>query len=156
MIHFTSFYQTAEDGFPVFDDMKNAGAFTKHTYNLKRDELTNLIKELDLDSYPKFVHSKTDCFPCKKNDNPEYVSLCVVSELPIPTFYHERKALEIGDQYLPDDFSIYVLEAKEGRFLPDDALVTNRCSNKKWPHGYSRGVAISTKRELAIFWLEMW
>ena len=57
---------------------------------------------------------------------------------------------------LPKDFSIYVLESKPGIFLKENQLTDGEYMPKVWKHGYSKGVAISSKRKEMIYWVIIW
>lgn len=57
---------------------------------------------------------------------------------------------------LKDDFIIYVLEAKPGKFLEDQKLTKGKYMPSTWKNGYSKGVAISEQRKEMIFWVIIW
>lgn len=63
------------------------------------------------------------------------------------------------DVYFPPEFlkdaKIYLLDAKQGRFLEDDNLpISGVGLPKEWLHGYTKGVAIL--KNDAMYWLEIW
>lgn len=72
--------------------------------------------------------------------------------LPIPNFKY------FGMGFPPEfykDATIYVLDAKQGRFLEDDNLsISGVGLPKEWLHGYTKGVTIF--KNYAIYWLEVW
>lgn len=153
MIYWSTFYPSANSG---FSDMMNAGAFTKHTYQFTQEEISETILALGLDTIPRIIHSDVRCIECQNDDNKESSIKCLGERGPIPTFYHERQNLKIESKFLSDDFVLYLIDAKEGIYLPEYALIKDKCPIERWAHGYSRGIAISNERKLAIFWLEIW
>ena len=63
------------------------------------------------------------------------------------------------DVYFPLEFlkdaKIYLLDAKQGRFLEDDNLpISGVGLPKEWLHGYTKGVVIF--KNDAMYWLEVW
>ena len=82
-------------------------------------------------------------------------NVTMASSLPVPLF-------EI-DQYkgntmsgLPEDFKLYVLDAKPGKYIDDKYLQECECLPEKWKHGYSKGVALSDKKQVVIYWVAVW
>ncbi len=75
--------------------------------------------------------------------------------LPVPLFKIDRYK---GNTYsgLSNDFKIYILDAKQGKFLKDKYLYDCECLPKKWKHGFSKGVALSDKRKVIIYWVTVW
>ena len=57
---------------------------------------------------------------------------------------------------LPEDFIIYVLNAKSGVFLEEEQLTKGKYMPKNWIHGYSKGVAVSSHRNEMIYWVIIW
>ncbi len=57
---------------------------------------------------------------------------------------------------IPKDLKVYVLKAKYGNFFK------KKCDNKRpetlkeWRHGYSKGIAVSDKENLIVFWTMIW
>ena len=75
--------------------------------------------------------------------------------LPVPLFeIDEYKGNTFSG--LPEDFKIYVLDAKQGKYLEDKYLYDCSCLPEKWKHGYSKGVALSDKRKVIIYWVTVW
>ncbi|HRY98962.1 MAG TPA: hypothetical protein P5550_07875 [Bacteroidales bacterium] len=75
---------------------------------------------------------------------------------PVPNFWHTDYTTEDTRCKLPNDFVLYVIEAKPGMFV-DESLVTNAWfMPKEWEHGFSRGIAISENRGVIIYWLVIW
>ena len=79
----------------------------------------------------------------------------LATSLPVPLFeideYHGNTL-----SGLPVDFKIYVLEAKPGKYLDEKYLHECSCLPAKWKHGFSRGVAVSDKRKVVIYWVTVW
>ncbi|MCH4897173.1 hypothetical protein E0494_10765 [Marinilabiliaceae bacterium JC040] len=77
------------------------------------------------------------------------------NSLPIPLF-------EI-DQYkgntmcgLSEDFKLYVLDSRSGKYIDDKYLQECGSLPEKWKHGYSKGFAMSDKKEVIIYWMIVW
>lgn len=76
-----------------------------------------------------------------------------LNELPIPNFSF------LKDIVLPSSFycnaKIYVLDAKQGKFLKDDYLSQDGVGlPNEWQHGYTTGIVISGN--IVVYWLEVW
>ena len=59
---------------------------------------------------------------------------------------------------LSDDFMIYLIDCKSGRFLKRG---NNKLRNEykwpaKWRNGYSRGYAVSSSKNVIIYWIIAW
>ena len=67
----------------------------------------------------------------------------------------EFKKDEIDFQ-LPDDFQIYVLDAQKGNYYNEEFPSRWIELTGEWKHGYSKGYAYSTKRNIIIYWAEIW
>jgi hypothetical protein len=92
---------------------------------------------------------------------------CVCKTIPIPDFIVEIDRYQLlGDNFnvdgaeiqqikLPKDFE-YFVDAKSGIYIEREDLFENLKIPDCWEHGYSRGFAISKKRNLVIIWLEIW
>jgi hypothetical protein len=82
-------------------------------------------------------------------------NLTMASSLPVPLFeIDEYKGNTLFG--LTDDFKLYVLDAKPGKYLADKYLEVCECLPKKWEHGYSKGVALSDRRKVVIYWISVW
>jgi hypothetical protein len=65
----------------------------------------------------------------------------------------------INDIGLTDDYKIYFIDSKQGKFINEnyyetDTLIT--IMPKRWEHGYSRGYALSDKQKQIIYWVVVW
>jgi hypothetical protein len=67
-----------------------------------------------------------------------------------------------GERYIyknykvPLDMEVYVQEAKHGNFWKIDADVYRPNTMDEWKHGYSKGIAISKKRNIIVYWFIVW
>jgi hypothetical protein len=59
---------------------------------------------------------------------------------------------------LDDSFTYYVLDAKQGKYLPDEYLNEPEVSimPPEWVHGYTKGAAVSEKFKTIIYWIAVW
>ncbi len=82
-------------------------------------------------------------------------NVTTASSLPVPLFeIDEYKGNTISG--LTEDFKIYVLDAKPGKYIDDKYLQECDCLPEKWKHGYSKGVALSDMRNVVIYWAVVW
>ncbi len=91
----------------------------------------------------------------KKNKYLAHHNISLKDKIPIPLFDIDQFKSNTFSG-LPEDFRIYVLEAKPGKYLEDKYLRDCVCLPKKWKHGFSRGVAMSDKRHVIIYWVTVW
>lgn len=76
---------------------------------------------------------------------------------PIPNFYELKFSNnEKTETQLSSDFNIFVLEAKKGMFWDLSEMSDSRYIPTEWKHGLSKGVAISIKQKIIIYWLIIW
>lgn len=75
---------------------------------------------------------------------------------PIPNFWHNNYTTDSTQCKLPTDFKIYVLDAKSGKYFDDKYLTDGRFMPEIWKNGYSKGIALSEKRNVIIYWLLIW
>jgi hypothetical protein len=72
--------------------------------------------------------------------------------LPIPNFHSWECNF---DPIFYKEAIIYLLDAKEGRFLADDCLSKSGVGlPKKWIHGYTKGLTFY--KSYVLYWLEVW
>ena len=77
------------------------------------------------------------------------------TSLPIPLF--EPDIYKGKAPYgLSEDFNMYVFDAKLGKFIKEEYLQECDCLPEKWKHGYSKGVALSEKQQIVIYWTIVW
>ena len=82
---------------------------------------------------------------------------CYKDKLPVPNFYRlDLYKTSTNECRLSDDFSILVIDADKGKYKDSSVLPDTWYMPKKWRHGYSRGVAISKKRQVLVYWVIIW
>lgn len=81
---------------------------------------------------------------------------CYKGKLPVQNFYSSRLATYETDYQLPKDFTLYVLDAKKGKYWDDQYLYGGKYMPPEWEHGYSKGIAISEKSNIAVYWFVIW
>lgn len=107
---------------------------------------------------------KNDIFPIKKCHN--YFN----KKYPIP--YFESYNFKLGGEYIekvvdgktvgeytysiPSDLEVYVIEAEPGNFWKEKCPEPRPESLKEWKNGYSKGIAISKKEKLIVYWVIIW
>jgi len=99
-------------------------------------------------------------------DKPEVLP-CSNSEdiIPVPLFYHELCDLYSPDSiyvplpdstYLPKSYTLFILDAKPGKYIHANLLMEEGIMPEEWEHGYSKGVAVNKEKREAIYWIEIW
>lgn len=82
---------------------------------------------------------------------------CYEDKLPVPNFYRlDSYSTNKNECRLHSDFRIFVLDANLGKYKDINVLPDAWYMPKEWKHGYSRGVAISKKRKVIIYWVILW
>lgn len=81
---------------------------------------------------------------------------CYNKLYPVPNFWHNDFTTDSTDCKLPIDFDIYVLDANMGRFLKEKYPTEGSFMPETWRNGFSKGIAISEKRKIIIYWLVIW
>ncbi len=77
--------------------------------------------------------------------------------IPVPLFEAELQDLNLEDlKYLPKSYTLYVLDAKSGKYVHENLLMEEGHMPEKWKHGYSKGVAVNKEKREAIYWIEIW
>ena len=101
-------------------------------YN-KRDSMSDLL-------FPFIEHNKI-----------------VASGLPVPWIGFEKYG---GNTFsgIDSSFTYYVIDAKPGKYLPDEYLNEPEVSvmPPEWIHGFTKGAAISAKLKTIIYWIAVW
>ncbi|MCF8359789.1 MAG: hypothetical protein K9H26_13590 [Prolixibacteraceae bacterium] len=94
----------------------------------------------------------------RKTDEMKYIldSINYHGLLPVPNFFYSRNSDKTTQCKLPKDFNLYVLEAQSGKFWDNDHLSNGKYMPNEWKNGYSKGVAISKKRNTVIYWFIIW
>lgn len=91
---------------------------------------------------------------------------CYKDKYPVPNFWGKSEIQTDSTKFhlysdstkthLPADFKIYVFDAEPGKFLSKEKLTDGTFMPDKWKNGYSRGVAISKKRQVLVYWVIIW
>ena len=81
---------------------------------------------------------------------------CYRNKLPVPNFWDYPGTISTSDVKLPEDYTLYVFDAKAGNYWDKDTLTGGQYMPDGWKNGYSKGVAVSEKRNDLIFWLLFW
>jgi len=71
------------------------------------------------------------------------------------------KEIEGQDYYkyayvIPSDLVIFLIQAESGSFWKEPCNNNRPEPLKEWKNGYSKGIAISDKQEIAVFWTMIW
>lgn len=80
---------------------------------------------------------------------------CYKNKYPIPNF----SVYDVRDENnlpLDDNFNIYVIEAKSGKYFKNFDLLPNPQMPSEWQNGYSKGIAINKKSKTLIYWGIIW
>ncbi len=82
-------------------------------------------------------------------------NVTTASSLPVPLFeIDEYKGKTMSG--LTEDFKLYVLDAKPGKYIDEKYLQECECLPEKWKHGYSKGIALSDEKQVVIYWVIIW
>jgi len=81
---------------------------------------------------------------------------CYIGKIPIPNFWDSKIISDSTESRLPADFIIYVLDSKAGRFVSSDLLTDGSFMPDVWKNGFSKGIAVSKKRKIVIYWVDIW
>lgn len=57
---------------------------------------------------------------------------------------------------IPSDLQVYVVQAEAGDFWKVSCGEYRPNSLKEWEHGYSKGIAVSKKDDLIVYWVMIW
>ena len=126
-----------------------------------REDNLDILKENIVNNTIQITKYNDSCSFVLDRSKNKYMSYenCIscTSCFPIPRFIEEGDYFNINDQYpLPNDFDIYILEAKKGHFL-DNHLINDMINvPNNWKHGMTRGIAISEERNIAIYYIDIW
>ena len=83
-------------------------------------------------------------------------NLLFSKELPIPYFSYVLGSMTNTYSGLDSSFIIQTIDAKAGIYIDTTHMKCNDYLPKKWKHGYSKGVAISEKKQIIIYWVVVW
>lgn len=155
--------------FPNILDSNNLGVLGPPTDNdsIYMLEVTNKLTEKNIvEDYKQnnialYYASDTCLLPFQKFKSlREHIHMrfrqCLVNKYPIPNFVYSDYFDNSTQSRLSKDFSIYVLESEPYKNIADSLITNNEMLLEKWKSGFSRGVAISLKREVIIYWVIIW
>ena len=76
--------------------------------------------------------------------------------IPVPNFTTFQQDFGLNNKHLNDNYQIYVLESKPGKYLKEEYLTEGKNLPKKWKNGFSRGLALNEKSSEIVYWLCVW
>ena len=82
-------------------------------------------------------------------------SKCLLNKVPIANFWGLYENSETLCN-LPENFNIFVLETKKGKFWDAKHISNGKYMPNYWKHGYSKGVAIDESTDEIIYWFVLW
>ena len=126
------------------------GAYAIHTYKATESEILSIKKEFNLTEKLSVTHSESNCIRCPNEFD------CAKAEFTTPPFKYLLDKLSLDSDFLPDEFKIFYLESKQGKYLPTSSLVMDRCEGTEWNSGYTKGLVISESSGLVTFWVTAW
>jgi hypothetical protein len=89
-----------------------------------------------------------------------YFKHCGKKYIPIPNFLIRLGHLPLVEYsekgFLTKDFDLYVIEAEQGEFIENNYLTNGVGLPDNWKNGYSKGIALNMKSNVAIYWFEIW
>ncbi|NLR95054.1 hypothetical protein [Flammeovirga agarivorans] len=78
------------------------------------------------------------------------------NSLPLPNFYSIYSDNKINSNKLLKGFDYYLLSCSKGTYLDSTHKIDTIYTLENWEHGYSKGIALNEKKEVAIYWLCIW
>ncbi len=137
----------------------NEAIFLKYEECDKKDSLISIYEKKSIAKYNSknnclFIINSTETIE-SLNDNIKVMDTikysgkeCFIKNIPVPNF----------KIYFDDfkDYTIYVLEAKNGNYSENYKFTHNVIMPEYWNNGYSKGIAINNKNNEVIFWGNMW
>lgn len=137
-----------------FEPKKNQIEYFIINYNLDTLFINELTEKYSKKSKAKNNAGDSCAFvikkqPCQINKNDSLY-------FPIPDFSSLRLKNVSTKTSLPNDFDIYILDAKSGIFWEEDELRPLISMPKNWENGFSKGIAVSKKRRAIIYWSIIW
>ncbi len=79
-----------------------------------------------------------------------------VGKLPVPNFFFSKYHSLEYENRLSDDFRIYVLESKSGKYWDKEKLKDEIYMPVGWEHGYSKGIALNVVENIIVYWFIIW
>lgn len=90
------------------------------------------------------------------NNEKEYDLGCDSNDIPVPNFWSTKFADTANKCNLQSNFDIFVINARQGIYINKKYLKENINLPHVWEHGYSKGVALSRKNSVIIYWVIVW
>ncbi len=81
---------------------------------------------------------------------------CLKSKFPIPNFIGIGQGKMKDVIGLSDDYEIYVLESKSGKYFDESYYSKPILMPKTWERGFSKGVAINQSLGKVLYWSVVW
>lgn len=162
--------------YPVVDIVSNTNlkkndiGLLLYEYDVKVSDIKNLRKKIIKEAIQNYK-SKDSCFLIvNRFETEETYSKFEVVEindslidkhcnenlLPIPNFIASNYPKNKNDLNLDDSFEIFVLESKPGKHFKNFDVQPSLQMPKKWKNGFSKGIAISEKNRVVIYWSIIW
>lgn len=89
-----------------------------------------------------------------------YFKQCENKYIPVPNFLIRLGHLPLVEYSengsLNKYFDLYVLDADQGEFIEENYLTNGVGLPSNWKNGYSKGIALNMKSNVAIYWFEIW
>lgn len=140
-------------------DFKNEDVFNQIRNKLKECSIAEYLSSADeLLVLNRFTTNKNYGYPDSDEINEDLIDVEGYRDLyPVPNFSNFTEYQSDATHCkLSDDFIILVLDAKPGKFLNEDNLTQGKYMPVDWKNGYSKGVAVSEKRKIIIYWVIIW
>ena len=80
---------------------------------------------------------------------------CLLNKKPVANFWGLYDDANTRCK-LPEDFELFILDAKNGIFWDEKYLTDGQYMPDKWQHGYSKGIAMNKKSLEVIYWFVIW
>lgn len=108
-------------------------------------------RQITSESIMSTISKEENILAIKKNSRK-----CAQMKFPIPNFWNSLFKADLSNIKLSDDFTIYILDSDNVNIIGSNKY--NELSNMpdNWKNGYSRGVAISNKESVIIYWAIIW
>jgi len=153
------------------DISKNDVGFLLYEYNVSKERLDSIVANLKGNLLGQYNSNDScllivnrfetiDSFENRKEveitDSSQVERPCYQSLYPIPNFIDYQNRTNDRPLKLNDNFTIYVMEAKSGRYFKMFDLQPSSQMPSLWKNGYSKGIAVSYKDKTVIYWGIIW
>jgi len=79
---------------------------------------------------------------------------CLIEKYPVPNFIEYQEYTK--ENFWDENFDIYVIDAKSGKYLDKYNLKPNPQMPDNWKNGFTRGIAINEEKKIVIYWTVVW